>query len=78
MHRSPNWTDKEYQERRLKERERYYGSTAYKYKPRRWTAADDKILSSFEGVDRELSDILKRSVKAIQHRRAKLKRDSNE
>ena len=73
MHRSKCWTEEEYRERKSQERKRYYGETAYKYKPREWTTQEEIILESFEGTDRELSCILKRSVKAIQHHRAKIR-----
>ena len=65
-------TSAEYREAKVKERQRYYGESAFKYGSRHWTHTEDYILRSFDGTDRELSPILKRSVKAIQHRRARL------
>ena len=55
---------------RIKERERYY---TQKYQPRAWTVEEEEVLLNWTGTDRELSKVLQRNIKSIQHKRARLR-----
>ena len=50
---------------------RYYRQFQ-KYPPRKWTANEDKLILEHNSSDRELSELLERSVGAIQYRRCLL------
>ena len=52
---------------------KYYGRTSYKYPRRPWSAYEDEIILKHENIDRDLSELLKRSQKAIVVRRSRLK-----
>ena len=51
---------------------RYYARTANR-NPRPWTAEEDRLVATHVTTDRDLADELWRSVRAIQHRRHRLK-----
>ena len=61
--------------RRYKERKMYYSKTAFLYKARPYTEKEDELIVSKQYTDHELSDIIKRSVGAIQDRRHRLKKE---
>lgn len=61
-----------YRKIRNKERNKYYSKTAI-YERRPWTYAEDKQVLEHKITDTELSAKIKRSVKAIQIRRTRLK-----
>lgn len=65
-------TREKYVQYKNKERARYYTSTAL-YPPKYWTTSEDITLIRWSGTDLELSKILGRSTKSIQHRRHRLK-----
>lgn len=52
---------------------RYFSRTAI-YKPRRWDDIEDTIVLEHKIKDMEISKLIRRSVKAIQVRRVKLKK----
>lgn len=60
--------------RRHEQHKRYYAKTAFKYKPREWTVVEDKMVLAHAIPDSELSEIIRRSMKAISNRRWRLKR----
>lgn len=60
--------------RRHEQHKRYYAKTAFKYKPREWTVVEDKMVIAHAIPDSELSEIIRRSMKAISNRRWRLKR----
>lgn len=62
-----------FQKTRYRQRKKYYEKTARKYDPRPWNKVDDKMVLEHKISDTELSEKLKRSVKAIQNRRYVLK-----
>lgn len=62
-----------YRQAKIGERNRYYGESSSKYPRRFWSLEEDNLVLGSSLSDRELSDKLKRSVKAIQHRRHRLK-----
>lgn len=55
------------------QRKRYYDKTSI-YPPSRWTAEQDEKVLEHSITDSELSKIIGHSVRAIQHRRSRLKR----
>lgn len=65
-------TDADYRKAKRKFYKYYYAGTA-NYRPRFWEENEDVILINWDGTDRELSEVLKRSTKSIQHRRSRLK-----
>ena len=60
--------------RRHEQHKRYYAKTAFKYKPREWTVVEDKRVIAHAIHDSEISEIIRRSMKAISNRRWRLKR----
>lgn len=60
-------------ERKRAEHKRYYAQTANRYKGRRWTEEEDRLVLAHTITDRELSEAIRRSMKAIQNRRAILR-----
>lgn len=60
--------------RRHEQHKRYYAKTAFKYKPREWTVVEDKMVLAHAIPDSELSEIIRRSMKAISNRRWRLTR----
>lgn len=54
------------------EHKRYYVRTAFKYEPREWTIAEDKLVLAHVIPDSELSPIIRRSMKSISNRRWRL------
>ncbi len=59
------------------QRQRYYNQTAI-YKPSYWTCEQDTMVLAHTIPDSELSAKIKHSVRAIQHRRHKLKKAMKE
>lgn len=66
--------DKYYETRREQMRRYAEHTGSGKYPPRPWNAADDQRVLSHQIPDRQLSNEIQRSVKAIQLRRCKLKK----
>ena len=56
-----------------KQNQKYYNKTAFKYEKRTWDTFEDEIILKHELSDTQLSEILHRSVRAIQIRRSRLK-----
>lgn len=52
---------------------RYYAQTAGIYPPRRWTEEEDSLVLDSGYTDRQLSELICRSMKAIGNRRCRLK-----
>ena len=71
--KTTNYTDIEkFRKNRKEYNKKYYQRTAI-YEPKKWTKEDDEaILRSNDITDTELSDLLQRSVQAIQVRRSRL------
>lgn len=64
--------------RRIKKRREhrlYYAATAFRYKPRPWTGAEDRLVMEHSIPDRELSTEIQRSMKSISNRRWRLKKE---
>lgn len=59
------------------QRKRYYQKTAFKYGRRRWTQQEDDLVLKREMTDMQLSDLIHRSVGAIQSRRTMLNKSRN-
>lgn len=66
--------DKYYRTRREQIRRYAERTGSGKYPPRPWNATDDQRVLSHSIPDRQLSNEIQRSVKAIQLRRCKLKK----
>ncbi len=67
-------SEESYRKWREKEYRRYYTSTQL-YKPRKWTDEDeDLLLKHYSLTAMELSPILHRSVKSIEHRKSVLRK----
>ena len=64
-----------FRETRNVQRKRYYSKTAG-YPPRPWTLEEDKVVLEHSITDTALSQIISRSVGAIQKRRCRLKKSS--
>ena len=64
-----------FRETRYSQRKRYYAKTAG-YTPHPWTLEEDKLVLEHSVTDTALSQIIGRSVSAIQHRRCRLKKAS--
>lgn len=72
--RKSNYTDMDrYRRTRNEQRKRYYQKTAGKYPMRGWTDEEDLMVINHEIADTRLSELIQRSVSAIQSRRCKLK-----
>lgn len=56
---------------------RYYAKTAL-YEPRRWTNEEVEMIMAREKPDRELSEILHRSMRSIVQKRHKVKKMESE
>lgn len=61
---------------RNRQRKKNYGKTSFKYKRRRWTPFEDKLVLNHTITDFELSNQIERSVASIQIRRNRLKQRS--
>ena len=61
-------------DRKRAEHKRYYAQTAFKYERRKWTEDEDKLVLIQRIPDRELSRIIKRSMKSISNRRWRLRK----
>ncbi len=59
-------------ERRRLEHKRYYAETAFKYERREWTEEEDEQVLAHSVPDRELSSLIRRSMKSISNRRWRL------
>lgn len=62
---------------RNSQRNRYYAKTAI-YEPSCWTSDQDKLVLEHSVTDHELSALIGHSVKAIQVRRCRLKKQLND
>ena len=72
--RKNNYRDMEkFKKTRNAQKQRYYNQTAI-YKPSHWTFEQDMMVLEHTIPDSELSSIIKHSVRAIQHRRCRLKK----
>ena len=56
--------------------QRYYSKTAI-YKPHGYTEEEDNLILKHDMTDHEISDLIGHSVKAIQIRRCKLKKQAS-
>lgn len=65
-------------EAKHREHRRYYARTAYLYKPRPWSDDDDRAVLAHDVPDRELSERIGRSMKAISNRRWRLRKEERE
>lgn len=54
---------------------RYYARTAFLYKARPWSEKEDIAVLAHEIPDRELSERIERSMKAISNRRWRLRKE---
>ncbi len=70
MKRTPHETEEHFQARKREERARYYGGV--RYTPRPWNDDETAMVMSGKYTDRELSPKIHRTVKAIQHQRARV------
>lgn len=68
----------EWHDRKRAEHKRYYAQTAFKYERRKWTEDEDKLVLIQRIPDRELSRIIKRSMKSISNRRWRLRKAASE
>lgn len=67
-------TEEAYEENKIKEYRRYYVSTQL-YEPRTWTDDEVKLLiNNYSLTARELSNILHRSIKSIEHKKGYLRK----
>ena len=74
MNRKKNYRDMEkYRKACRRQNQRYYAKTSNLYPPKAWTAEEDAMVLDHKIPDSELSKELERSVRAIQHRRHRLK-----
>lgn len=62
-----------YAELRRAQRRRYYAATANIHPPRRWEEWEDELVLAKARSDRELSELLQRSMKSISNRRWRLR-----
>lgn len=60
-----------------REHRRYYAATAFRYKPRPWAENEDKLVLAHDIPDRELSEKIHRSMKAISNRRWRLRKEED-
>ncbi len=75
MNRKKNYRDMEkYRKACRRQNQRYYGKTSFLYQPRLWTAEEDTLVMEHDITDHELSEKISRSVRAIQHRRHRLRK----
>ena len=65
--------DAKWRETCRKQKKRYYGKTAI-YQRRAWTAQEEEMLFDQAYSDHELSEIIHRSVHAIQIHRSRIKK----
>lgn len=65
-------------ERKRIEHKRYYARTAFKYPARAWSATEGELVLAHAVPDRELSRIIKRSMKSISNRRWRLRKAASE
>lgn len=73
--RREHYSDMERYKKTKKEQTlRYYGRTIYKYERRGWTKEEDALVLEHKITDSLLSDLIERSVGAIQTRRYILNR----
>lgn len=57
---------------------RYYEQTAFKYERREWTGEEDEQVLAHSVPDRELSSLIRRSMKSISNRRWRLRAAASE
>lgn len=60
-------------DRKRAEHKRYYAQTAFKYGRRDWTREEDELVLAHSIPDRELSSLIRRSMKSISNRRWRLR-----
>lgn len=60
-------------ERKRTEHKSYYAQTAFKYERRDWTREEDEQVLAHSIPDRELSSLIRRSMKSISNRRWRLR-----
>lgn len=63
-------------EAKRQQHKRYYARTAFLYPSRSWTKDEDRQVLAHEVSDRELSQRLCRSMKAISNRRWRLRKEN--
>lgn len=77
MNRMKLYKNKELaKETRNRQKRRYYGKTAFIYGKREWTREEDIAIIKHEHTDSKLSEMLERSVSAIQKRRCILRKEN--
>lgn len=67
-----------YRKTKHEQAKRYYGKTSYKYERKSWTKIEDKLVLGHKVSDSLLSELIERSVGAIQTRRSVLRRLQSE
>lgn len=65
-------------EARHRQHKRYYGKTAFMYRPRQWSRAEDELVLRHDVPDSELSLTIRRSMKSISNRRWRLRKEGLE
>lgn len=76
--RRDNYADMEkFKKTRYEQRKRYYHKSEGIYEKRPWIKEEEKQVLAHSITDTELSKKIRRSVKAIQVRRSKLKKEMN-
>lgn len=74
MNRKKDYRDMDkYRKACRRQNQRYYEKTSNLYPPRPWTPGEDAMVLEHSITDHELSAKIERSVRAIQHRRNRLK-----
>ena len=77
MNRRKDYRDMaKFRETCRKQQSRYYSKTAFIYGKRIWTTAADAIGMEHNVTDITLSQMIQRSVAAIQQRRSRLKKEA--
>lgn len=79
MNRKKNYRNMEkYRKACRRQNQRYYAKTSNLYPARAWNAEEDAMVLNHTMPDSELSEKLERSVRAIQHRRHRLKYNTSD
>lgn len=74
MNRKNAYRDMEkYRKACRRQNQRYYAKISFLYPPKPWTADEDVMVLEHKITDSDLSAKIERSVRAIQHRRNRLK-----
>lgn len=77
MSRKNYKSEKDYRKAKKAERQRYYHSLPT-YEQRRWNTVEEEMVACGKYTAMELASMLHRSVKAIEHKRAGLRKKSKE